>query len=214
MKSKQVFFGMIGLVVIMIGLVFATIFVGDKYLQNQSQKLISLKLDDKVMETQETSLIQAKKDIQKYSQLEALARQIVPQDKDQAKATREIITLAEQSGIKIASIGFPPSNLGQTAPKATPATPTTNQPATTPAIATPSVSQVKPVEGISGLYKLDIVVSSEPTRPSSYAKLIDFLNRLEQNRRTAQVSQISIQPDPNDRTVLNFSLTITLYLKP
>lgn len=210
MKSKKVFFVMIGILALISVLVVVAVVLGDKFLQKQSSKLVELKLDNQVVEAQEASLIQAKKDLQKYSELEAIAKQIVPQEKDQARATREIISLADQAGVKIASIGFPASTLGQ--PGAKPAAPASGT--TAPAPTTAPVTQVKPVEGIKDLYQLDIVVTSDTTSPASYARLINFLTRLEQNRRTAQVSQISIQPDPQNRSALNFSLTITLYIKP
>lgn len=213
MNSKKVFFIMIGGTVLMAGLLVATVVLGDIFLQKQSQKLVSLKLDDQVLEAQATSLVQAKKDLESYSPLEAVAKQVVPQDKDQALATREIISLASQAGVKIASISFPPSTLGQALPKAS--TPTTGS--TTPAPAAPTsttVTQVKPVDGISNLYQLDITVVSDNTSPATYARLVSFLGKLEQNRRTAQVSRISIQPDAQTRLGLNFTLTITVYIKP
>lgn len=214
MISKKIFYIMLGVIGIMIILVISTVIFGDALLKKQSKKLVELKLDSHIIESQELALAQAKKDIVKYSDLESIAKQIVPQDKDQAKATREIINLADLSGIKISSIGFPTSSLGQAVPKPTTAAP--EGAAKTPAPATPTTTetQVKPVTGINGLYQLEISVVSDSKNPVTYDRLIDFLNRLEQNRRTAQVSQISIQPDVADRKVLNFSLTITLYIKP
>ena len=211
MNSKRVFFIMIGLVVVMFVLVVAAVVMGDKFLSKQSDKLVGLKLENEVIETQAASLAQAKKDIDKYSELEAIANQIVPQDKDQARATREIVSIAGQAGVKIASISFPDSTLG------TVQKPTTNKnektTTTTPA-APAGETQVKKVDGIPNLYQLDITVASDTTAPSSYARLINFLTRLEQNRRTAQVSQISILPLASNRTVLNFTLTLTVYIKP
>jgi hypothetical protein len=211
MKSKQVFYGMIGLVVIMFGLVVATVVFGDSFLRKQSDRLVELKLENEVIETQATSLLQAKKDIEKYSELESIANQIVPQDKDQARATREIVSIAEQAGVKIASIAFPDSTLGQ-APKKDPKATTSTT--TTPPTTTTTETQVKKVDGIPNLYQLEITVTSDTSSPTSYSRLIDFLSRLEQNRRTAQVSTISIQPLATNRSLLNFTLTVTVYIKP
>lgn len=214
MISKKIFFIMLAVLGIMCILVIATVLLGNSLLEKQSKKLVNLKLDSQVIESQELALAQAKKDIIKYSELESIAKQIVPQDKDQAKATREIINLAELSGVKIASIGFPSSSLGQPAPK--PVVQEGGDASATPAPAAPTTTetQVKPVTGINGLYQLELNVISDSTSPVSYERLIEFLARLEQNRRTAQVSEISIQPDAANRSVLNFSLTITLYIKP
>ncbi len=211
MKSKQVFYGMIGLVVIMFGVVVATAVLGDGFLRKQSDKLVELKLENEVVESQATSLLQAKKDIEKYSELESIANQIVPQDKDQARATREIVSIADQAGVNIASIAFPDSTLGQV-PKKDPKASTSTT--TTPAPAATTETQVKKVDGIPNLYQLEITVTSDTTNPTNYARLIDFLSKLEQNRRTAQVSSISIQPLATNRSLLNFTLTVTVYIKP
>ena len=211
MTSKKMFFVMIGLIGLVSLLIVGAVVGGDMLLKKQSDKLVSLKLDNQVLEGQQTALAQAKRDLQTYSELETVAKQVVPQDKDQARAVREIVSLAAAAGIKISSIGFPASTLGQAVPKAT----TDDKSAvstTTPAA--PTVSQVKPVSGIDGLYQLDITVTSDAANPSTYQGLINFLTRLEQNRRTAQVSQISITPDSTNRLRLNFTLTITVYIKP
>ncbi|MES2970708.1 MAG: hypothetical protein V4702_00085 [Patescibacteria group bacterium] len=211
MKNKKFFMGMVGLIGVLSLLTISSIVLGDSFLKKQSKKLIELKVENQVIDAQQTSLIQAKKDLEKYSDLEAVAKQVVPQEKDQARATREIVSLADQAGVKLTSISFPASTLGQAKPKVETPTDGSAAPA---APATPSVTQVKPVDGIKDLFQLDIIVVSDTTTPTSYARLVDFLHRLEQNRRTAQVSQIAIQPNPLDRTSLNFTLTVTVFIKP
>lgn len=212
MNSRKIFFVMAGIIGLLSLLAIAAVVLGDSILRKQSNKLMNLKVESKVIEAQQTALVQAKKDLEIYSDLEAVAKQVVPQDKDQARATREIVSLAEQSGIKLSSITFPASTLGQAQPKAV--APTDGSTPVPAKPAAPSVTQVKPTEGIPSLYQLDITVVSDTTRPISYAQLIDFLHRLEQNRRTAQVSQLTIQPDPLNRSSLNFTLVITVYIKP
>ncbi|MEO8862790.1 MAG: hypothetical protein ABI354_00505, partial [Candidatus Saccharimonadales bacterium] len=83
MNSKKVFYGMLGAIVLLSALIIATTVMGDKILHKQSEKLVSLKLDNEVIDAQQTSLAQAKKDIKKYNGLKDLAKQIVPQEKDQ-----------------------------------------------------------------------------------------------------------------------------------
>ena len=185
-------------------------------LQKKSSKLVDLKLENKVLEEQQSALLKANKDIEKYAELESITKAIVPQDKDQAKSVREIIKIAQESGISIASIAFPSSTLGTAAPKATTnstGSDSSNSPQQNTPV-TPPVSQVKPVEGISGVYQLEITVQSDTAKPVSYSNLIFFLTRLEQNRRTAQVSKINIQPDPDDIRLLTFNLVINVYIKP
>lgn len=212
MNSKKFFYIMLGIIGLLGVLLVATMVLGDKMLQKQGSKLTSLKLDDAVIESQQTALVQAKRDVEQYADLEKIAKQIVPQDKDQARATREIINLAHDSGLSISSVSFPASNLGQAAPK--PQTSEDNSNSATPATPTTPVTQVKPVDGIKGVYQYDMVVISDTNNPATYSQFIDFLDKLEQNRRTAHVSQIVITPDSQNRSLLSFNLTITVYVKP
>ncbi len=213
MNSKRIYFLMLGAIGLLGVLLIATVFFGDKMLKKQGDRLTSLKLDNAVIENQQTALVLAKRDIEKYAELESIAKQIVPQDKDQARAVREIVSLAKESGVNISSISFPASNLGQSQPKAQPpaegdsSTTTTTTPA-------PSISQAKPIESIKGVYQLDITVVSDTIQPMTYDQFISFLDKLERNRRTAHVSQIVIQPNTLNRALLSFNLTVTVYVKP
>ncbi len=214
MNSKKVYFGLLGAIGILIIGSIAALYLGNSMLKKKSATLVELKLENRVLEDQQTALVQANKDLDKYAELENITKAIVPQDKDQAKSVREIIKLASESGVQIASISFPSSSLGTAAPKpAAPAEGTTD--AAAPATpAAPPVSQVTPVSGINGVYQLELTVVSDTSNPVSYVSLINFLSKLEQNRRTAQVSQISIQPFPSNPNLLTFDLVINVYIKP
>lgn len=216
MSSKRAFIVMIALCCLSVGALGASVFFGNQLLQSHSQKLTDLKVETAVVDAQQTALTKAKKDIETYTTLNDIAKQIVPQDKDQARAVREIIALATQSGVPITGITFPASNLGQTPAKTTPTegdgSSSSGTDATTPAA--PPVSQVKPVDGITGVYQLELNVSTDTKQPITYAQLIDFLQRLEHNRRTAQITNLSIQPSATNRNLLTVTLQLTIYIKP
>lgn len=151
------------------------------------------------MADQQVQLTKVKKDIATYSELNTIAKSVVPQDKDQAEAVREIVNLAAQSGIpKLSSIAFPPSTLGGGA-----ATKKTG-----------ALTQVTPVKGIPGVYDLQITVTQANTDLVPYGNFIAFLSRLEQNRRTAQVSSINVQPDQKSPGKISFTLVIDEFIKP
>lgn len=223
MSSKKIFFVMIGVVVLLAGAGIATLIFGNKILNNESVRLVELKLEDQLLNSQQTALVTANKDIATFADLEAIAKSIVPQDKDQARAVREIVSIADSSGIKLKTISFPSSTLGQAPVKpATPA-PTVDDGSKKPAVATlptptppaaPSITQVKPVDGIPGVYTMEITIQSDDTSPITYETFINFLSRLEKNRRTAQVSTISLQPKPPQNTLFTFSLVVNLYIRP
>ncbi len=215
MSTKKVYFGLIGVLVLLVIGAGAALFLGNAMLQSKSSKLVELKLENRVLEEQQVALKQANKDIEKYAELETITKNIVPQDKDQAKSVREIIQIANESGINIASITFPTSTLGAAQPKPAPAADTGGTETPKPAApAAPPVTQVKPVSGINGVYELEITIQSDANQPTTYASLINFLTKLEQNRRTAQVAQINIQPKPDDIQSLTFSIVINVFIKP
>jgi hypothetical protein len=212
MSSKKMYYIMVGV----IGLMFVGLIAGalgtNAVFEKQSKKLVDAKLQSNVLSQQQVSLVQAKKDIAKYAPLEQIAKSVVPQDKDQAEAVREIVNLANQNGIKLSSITFPASTLGTTAPSASAGSTTTTTPA--PSTSTPNLSQLQPFKGIKGVYDLQITVQSDTNHPVPYASFLNFLTALENNRRTAEVSSIALHPEPNNHASLSFTLTLNEYIKP
>jgi hypothetical protein len=184
-------------------------------LKKQSDKLMALKLENRVLDEQQAALTRANKDVVKYAELEKIAKSIVPQDKNQAQTVLELINIAKESGIPISSISFPTSTLGRTTTPPSASTGTTSGSAatTTPAPTTPSVTQVTPVTGMAGVYQMEVTVQSGST-PVSYNDFITFLSKLENNRRTAQVSNLTITPSPKDINKVTFTLGINVFIKP
>jgi hypothetical protein len=213
MTSKRVFLVMCGVVALLAILSFAAVVLGNNLLAKKNSKLTELKLESEVLEQQKVSILQAQKDIEKYAELERIVKQIVPQEKDQARTVREIIQFAEDAGIRIASITFPSSSLGQAAPAAPkPAEGEAAAPAPA-APAAPPVTQVKPVDGINGVYQLEINVQSVADT-ATFPTMIEFLKKLESNRRTSNVTNIMITPNAGNRTLLTYNMTINVYIKP
>ena len=112
MTTKKMFYIMLSAVTGSVVGIVALIYFGNVILTKQSNKLIDTKAINLSLDKQETSLIKAKKDINKYQNLEEITQAIVPTDKDQARAAREIITIAQNNGFKLKTITFPASNLG------------------------------------------------------------------------------------------------------
>lgn len=193
--------------------------LGVAQLSHKSRDMVAKKLESKTLEAELTNMASAKKDIETYGYFNNLAKTVIPSDKDQAQAVVDIFNFASQSGFEIASINFPTSNLGTKAGT----TPTnTNQSAVSASPST-AVSQAQPVKGIAGLYSLNLIIKPnfDPGQPDNlkptYPKIIDFLRRIEQNRRTAQISNIQFLPQSTDTgpsAYLNFSLSINIFIKP
>lgn len=202
MNSKKAFFAMLGVVIFLIGLCGAGTYFANRLLKSEGDKLVEHKLEQAVLERQSAALEQAKKDIAEYEELEKIAKTIVPQEKDQAITVLEIIELAEKSGISIGSIQFPDSLLGDI-----------KQGKTTSTV-DPNTTQLTPVTNLKGVYAMEINVQSDQENPVSYGKLLDFLKRLENNRRTAQVTSVSIQPSEENRNLVTFTLILKSYVRP
>lgn len=212
MNSKLLFYLLSGAIFLLGIAGIAGAYYGNAFLERKTSAILELKADSLALDEQQKSLVQAKRDIEKYSELERIARTVVPQEKDQARTIREIIKLAEESNVPITNISFPSSNLGQAAAKPNAATGTTTQPA--PATTTPQTTQLKPVQGIPGVYQLDVTIQSDTSSPVPYNNMLTFLSKLEQNRRTANVTNLSVTPSATNRNQVTFSLVVNIYIKP
>lgn len=209
MSSKRTHFMLIGLLLLLcIGLVGGGYAAG-RALQAQANVLLAAKAKKQALELQQQNLAKVKKEISKYTELKKIADAVVPEDKNQAEAIRQIVAIAEKNDITLSSITFPASTLGNSTAKATG---TTTAPAANSSTA--RLSQLTPVKGIPGVYELPITIQNDSLHPVRYDSFINFLAALERNRRTAQVSNITIQPTATNRNYLIFNLSITEYIKP
>jgi hypothetical protein len=201
MKAKQLYFVLIGLLVLALGSFAAVAYGANKLMGNQANKLSTLRAKTIALNAQEVTLTKNKRDIVKYGDLNTVAQTIVPQDKDQAQAVREIVNIATQSGIaKLSSITFPTSTLGALAGPG--------------AHTNPGLTQLVAVKGMAGVYSLQITITQTSDDEVTYDRFIAFLSKLEQNRRTAQVGSITIQPDTQDPNQVAFNLVINEFIKP
>jgi len=199
MKTKPLYFVLISLLVVILLGFIGIAYAGDKLLGGQAAKLSKLRADSSVLDEQQTALTKNKRDLAKYSNLNLIAETVVPKDKNQAQAVQEIVDLAANSGIKkLSSITLPASSLG----------------AIGSAGSKPNLTQLTPVKDIPGVYQLQITISQTTTDEVPYNQFISFLSKLEQNRRTAQVSSITVQPDSKNPNQVSFTLVINEYIKP
>jgi hypothetical protein len=210
---------MAGLALLFLGLIGGT-YATNKLLASQADKLTALKAKSMALDQEQLSLTRAKKDIKKYDKLDKIAQAVVPQDKNQAEAVREIVNIAAANDVSLASISFPASTLGNL-PGGTAAPSSSGSTVVSP---TPSagagnskagsLSQLTPLRNIPGVYQLPITIKGDTNNPVQYEKFINFLSDLEHNRRTAQVETITLQPTIGNRDYVTFELTLSEYIKP
>jgi hypothetical protein len=206
MSSKRLYYSMLALIGILIVGLIGGAYEADQLLQQQSDSLVQNRLQAAVLEQEQIDLARAKQDIKKYQDLAAIAKSVVPQDKDQAQTVREVVNIANSNGILLSSITFPSSTLG-IGVGGKPASGTVSS-------SKQQLSQLTPVKGIAGVYDLQLTVQSDSNHPVEYSRFISFLSALEHNRRTALVSSITLQPNDKNRDTLSFTLILDEYIKP
>ncbi len=206
MTSKRMFYCLIGVIVLFIGLTAGATYYGAKFLTQKGDDLVDQKLAQQVLTSRSAALQQAHKDIETYAPLAEIAQSIVPQDKDQARTVREIVNIADETGVALTAINFPESALGEVRKKSTKSS--KNQPANNP-----DTSQLMAVEGANGLYAMEITITSSQ-QPVPYSRLLAFLEGLENNRRTAHVTTIDIRPSEANGNLVTFTIKLNVYIKP
>jgi hypothetical protein len=219
--SKRLYYALIALVcLLLVGLVAGAYGI-NQLLTSRAAKVTSLKAKSLALSQEQLSLVKAKKEIKVYTDLLKITQSVVPEDKDQAEAVREIVNIAAANGISLAAINFPASTLGLGAngsvgssssgvASTAPASPSLNNPNSSAS----RLSQLLPVKNIPGVYDLLITVQSNTNKPVAYNSFVNFLSNLEHNRRTAEISTITLQPSVNNRNLLSFTLTLNEYIKP
>jgi len=207
MNAKRFYYTLIGALVLLVIGAGAMAYFGNVLMKKSSEKLVSAKLDNIANETEEANYAQAKKNLEKYSDLSELVTKILPSDKDQARAVSEIYKIGKETGVTITKIEFPSSTLGQKPASST--STTTDTPASSASPGT--VTQAKAVTGLSSVLGIDINITN--SSDTTYSQMINFLQKIESNRRSMQIKKISVRPN-NEKNVLNFDLTVTIFVKP
>lgn len=212
MNSKRLHLVLLITLVALFGGLVAGTYGINKALTAKANKLTTLKAKDQALSQERVTLNKAKKDIKAYADLDKIARAVVPQDKNQAEAVREIVNIAAAHNVSLAAVNFPASTLGLLPNGATPSAGAAAPKPTNSKAG--GLSQLTPVKNISGIYQLPITINSDPNQPVQYEAFIAFLSDLEHNRRTAQVESINIQPNSINRDLVSFSLNLNEYIKP
>jgi hypothetical protein len=209
-KLNWLLLGSLGLLTI-IFLVVA--FEGLAVLSKKSQGMVNLKVQSQSADEQLVNLQRSKEQVKKYSYFKDVAKTVIPNDKDQAEAVVQIYQFANEAGLALKSISFPSSTLGLSV-----ATVTTQSAAASTSVTQAALSQAKPVSGIPGLYSLSLVITSDgtPTLPLSlmttYPKMQSFIQQIENNRRTAQITDVNVVVP--DNSPMYFSLDLNIFIKP
>ncbi len=217
LDSKKFRYVLLGVLLVCLTIFVATWFEGSSALHKKSQQMVDLKLKNQNADAELTNLQAAKKQVDKYSYFKEIAATVIPNDKDQGQALFDLSQMAAQSGILLQSVTFPTSNLGLKSLSIPSGTASTS---TAPTASTSTViSQAKPVSGIPGLYSIQLTLTPQtgqnipPQLQDLYPKMLKFLSLIENNRRTAQITKVTIEPVQSSDQ-LGFNFTVNIFIKP
>ncbi len=226
MSPKRLYFILIGLLVVITVGSFALTWEASKWLATRSQSTVELKLDILKLQQQQKIGLKAASELETYKQDVKYIAEVLPKRKDQVDALSQLTKIADENNITFGSISFPSSELGNAvakvaAPVVDESAKTTTASPTTPAPAPkPTATQTKPVDGLPGVSSIQIslgeIAQKSSNKSLTYDQLLSVLRSIEQNRRTMQMTNISITPKKSttDNSVL-YQLTINLniYIK-
>lgn len=171
MSPKQMFFiilAVLGLLLAGGGLVYHRT---RGQLSQKSDSLGELKAD---IDAIDDSIEDVKNVLAQYDDLafiNEIASDVLPPSKVQSDLVGQLYTLANESGVLIRTLNF-------VSPEGTPT-------------AEPNLTQTKPLEGVGGVFVLPINLSYET---GSYSNFVQFLKKIEANRRKLQISRLGVNP--------------------
>lgn len=219
MTPKRIYYLLLGVLVLLIIGVGASLYFTNQLMQNKASELRQADLDNQVADKKLKLLQNAKKELTDNANIQKAIDEALPKTKNQADVVAQLYSMAADSNIKISSITFPASTLGEK--KAAPSSSTDSKPDTStnnsPSSATTGTSgatQTKPVSGITGVSSVDVALTFAPTSGESisYSDMLKFLSLVEQNRRTMLINTLQISPDVKNGGV-NFSINLKLFVK-
>jgi hypothetical protein len=203
-SSKKVYFALIVAFTLLTASIFGMLYFSKNFLSKSEDELIAAKLEIIKQEEIEKTYRDNINNLEKFAQTASILEEVIPKEKDQAVAVREIDAIAKQNGMVINTLSFPSSDLNKKA-----ATPTTGSTATT--AKTTAVSQAKPIKGLTGVLGIDINVELRSANEGAIStdQLLGMLRALENNRRNMRVT--SINYNAGDQTV---DIKLIIFIKP
>lgn len=194
MTTKRVHYLLISLLILLFIVLLATLHFGISTMKKQSQKIIDAKLN--IAKAQKTeSIYSSNKEL--YLSNQDLAQKIndfIPTDKEQDLIVAQLNSYASQSQLTISAVSFPNSTLD----------PSIKQKVRT------DISQATPVNGLTGVYEIPIVVTVSNTNPETINtdNLLKLLDLIESSPRNMRITSISYDAKSNE-----IQLNITLFVK-
>lgn len=196
LNAKTFFYGQLGLIFIFGAILAAGTYYGNGLLAAKAKKIQEIHADIDLVQEKKAETAKLQKKIDTLADVKDLALKVLPKDKDQASLLAQIYDIAKGFNISLSDISFSSSSKGPS-----------------------STSQTEELKDAKSVRVYPLTTGIECV---SYPTFLSFLERLEVNRRKAQISSLSIQPIvnkagevstcPNGNISVN-DLRIEVYLK-
>ena len=191
MIPKKLFYLMLVVLVVTLGITGVGVYLVDGYLEEQSQTIGILKADDELLSTELINTQRTIDNLRTYSYVDAKANKILPNTKNQSEAILLINAIGDEVGVNTESFVF----LG-----------TDGKPS--------EKSQTEPLEGAKGILVFPVQVKFDAT----YSQTINWLKLAEKNQRKMQVSSIAmtvreVNGEYNPADPLTVTVSINAYVE-
>lgn len=194
-KFFYVLLGLLAIIIVVFGLGFK---FGLAKIDEEKEDIATVKAQISAVDEKLAITIATQTKLEQLDFIDAIANEVLPQEKFQPELVSQIYKLADQNDITIVSMTFSNQNITESGG----------------AVVIPKVTQATPLKDAPGVYTLPVVLNAN----GSYDDLLNLLEDIETNRRKMQVQSIKITPvkDSDGRLTGRFTLTITLdvYVKP
>jgi Tfp pilus assembly protein PilO len=192
LEAKQVFYGMIGIMLLSFGGIIAAFYWGNQQLEAKASVISNLQTDNDIAQEKLIALDGAKQSTELKEETEKLLSTLLPDKKEQEKLVADVIyTAVAEAGIpveKLGALNFAGSNEAS------------------------DLSGTEQSTDVAGVYTYPFTMSVQEI---SYDTLLVLLEELENNGRLVQIENLQITPDklvPGQISSINLSLKA--FLKP
>ncbi len=184
MTPKKVFYGMVGLLVLIVLAGGGIFYFVDSQLATKTTEVNKLKAELDVLAIKINNSRQSADELEKYQDVQAILDSVLPPEKIQNELIAEILDIATRNATDLGSITFPSSGEFTDFTK----------------------SQTSIVEGVAGVLAVEINI----TATANFTNMLSLLEDFESNQRKLQVVSVNVQPEFNDDQVPTGNFKITM----
>jgi len=189
-SPKKVFYGLLGLVGLIIAGGAGTFYLFDTQLSKLNQDVSKLLAEQEAIGNQITLFEDAEEKIEELSFVQDLSDEVLPSSKQQANVVAELKKFIVDAGLQFDSVTFSGSELGSGGL---------------------NLSQTQAQSGLAGVRILP--ATAVIRAGASYSQVIDLLRTIENNQRKMQVTDIALTPESGASTFSSITVQIDVYVR-